>query len=105
MDLLLSLEPVTAAHQQVSMNEGAGLTPTSGAGSAPRTTLNPPFQTPTSTLYVGTSKNALLQTAQVVLYNPEKPSSTLKARAVLDTGSQWLCATDTVKKALKLESK
>lgn len=71
-------------------------------------TLNPeapPFQTPTSTLYVSTSKNALLQTAQGIFYNPKKPSSILKVRAVLDTGSQRSYVTDTVKKALELELK
>jgi len=74
----------------------------------PHVALNPdtpPFQVPTSTLYIGTSKNVLLQTAQVILYNPKRPSSTLKVRAVLDTGSQRSYATDTVKKALNLESK
>ena len=60
---------------------GTGLTPTPGAGSTLHTALNPEapsFQVPTSTLYVGASENALLQTAQVVLYNLEKPCSTLK---------------------------
>ena len=105
---------------QVSTNEGSaalpvtiptpgtGLISTSGAGSTPHAALNPqapPFQTPTSTLYVGTSKNALLQTAQVVLYSPERPSSTMKVRAVLDTGSQRLYVTEAVKKALNLELK
>ena len=105
---------------QVSTNEGStalpvttptpgtGLTPTPNAGSTSHTALNPgapSFQVPTSTLYIGTSKNTLLQTAQVVLYNLEKPCSTLKVRAVLDTGSQRSYAMDTVKKALNLESK
>ena len=87
---------------------GTGLTPNSDAESLSRTALNPEapsFQVPTSTLYIGTSKNAFLQTAQVVLYNLEKPCSTLKVRAVLDTGSQRSYATDAVKKALHLESK
>lgn len=101
---------------QVSTNEGSAVlpvtTPTSGTGSSPAPGVScpalnpaaPPFQAPTSTLYVGASKNTLLQTAQVVLYNPERPRSTLKVRAVLDTGSQRSYATDTVKKALNLES-
>jgi len=74
----------------------------------PHVALNPdtpPFQVPTSTLYIGTSKNVLLQTAQVILYNPKKAKLDLKVRAVLDTGSQRSYATDTVKKALNLESK
>ena len=97
---------------QVSTNEGSAAlpatTPTPGAGSTSHTALNPEapsFQVPTSTLYVGTSKNVLLQTAQVVLSNLEEPCSTLKVRAVLDTGSQRSYATDTVKRALNLESK
>ena len=98
---------------QVSTNEGSaalpvGLTPTPEAGSTTHTAFNPqapPFQVPTSTLYIGTSKNALLQTAQVVLYSPEWPNSTLKVRAVLDTGNQRSYATETVKMALNLELK
>ena len=65
----------------------------------------PPFQGVTSTLYIGTSKDTLLQTAQVTLYDPKRPSSTLEVRAVLDTGSQRSYATDTVKRALNLKSK
>lgn len=56
---------------------GTELNPTPGAGTTPCATLKleaPPFQVPTSSLYIGTSKNALLQTAQVVFYNPEMPS-------------------------------
>ena len=71
-----------------------------------RSPLSPvarPFQVPTSTLYIGTSKRVLLRTAQVTLYNPERPSSTVKVRVVLDTGSQMSYATDVVKKALNLE--
>ena len=105
---------------QVSMNEGSaalpvanstlgtGSAPTFGPGLTPHPILNPeapPFSVPTSTLYIGSSKNALLQTAQVVLYNPERPSMTLKVRAVLDNGSQRSYATDIVQKALNLEPK
>lgn len=85
---------------------GTESTAAAGAGALSHSPLNPvarPFQVPTSTLYVGTSKSVLLQTAQVTLYNPERPSSTVKVRAVLDTGSQMSYATDIVKKALNLE--
>ena len=98
----------SAAPPVATSTPGTGLTATTGAGSTSHVALNPvapPFQVPTSTFYIGTSNNALLQTAQVVLYNPERPSSTLKVRAVLDTGSQRSYATDTVKKALNLDSK
>ncbi len=103
-------------------SEGSGTPPVAVAPSKPASTprpapvaestshvaLNPnapPFQAPTSSLYVSTSQNALLQTAQVILYNPEVPDVTLKVRAVLDTGSQRSYATDAVKEALNLESK
>lgn len=78
---------------QVSTNEASPTsesksTPTGPASHAAINPETPPFQAPTSTLYIGTCKNALLQTAQVTLYNPDRPSSILKVRAVLDTGSQ-----------------
>ena len=85
---------------QVS-NEG----PIPVAGSASLNPGAPPFQTPTSTLYISTSKNVLLQTAQVVLYNPEKPNSTLNVRAVLDAGSQQSYIVETARKVLNLELK
>ena len=79
-----------------------------GAGSKVQMALNPiapTFHVPTSTLYIGSSKNALLQTAQVILYNTKQPSLTHKLQAVLDFGSKRLYATDTFKKAFNLESK
>ena len=79
--------------------------PTPVAGSASLNPEAPPFQTPTSTLYIGASKNVLLHTAQVVLYNPEKPNSTLNIRAVLDAGSQRSYIAETARKALNLKLK
>lgn len=105
-------------YSQVSTNERSAVlpvttpslvtesTPTPGAGPMSHSPLNPiacPSQVPTSTLCVGTSKSVLLHTAQVTLYNPERPSSTVKVGAVLDTGSQMSYATDVVKKAVNSE--
>ena len=79
---------------QVSMNKGSAVlpvtTPMSGTGPSPTPGVScpalnpvaPPFQAPTSSFYVGASKNTLLQTAKVILYNPERPSSTLRLTIV-----------------------
>ena len=83
--------------------------PSSGSktSTTTHTALNPdatPFSSH-STLYVGSSRSTLLQTAQVILYNPDNKKSMLRVRAVLDTGSQRSYASDAVKEALSLKPK
>ena len=85
--------------------------PVAGTKSRPPTTLNPDAPTyevltsnSSSTLYVGADKTTLLQTARAVLYNPNRPDSIVKVRAILDTGSQRSYVTDGVKQALSLET-
>ena len=85
--------------------------PVAGTKSRPPTTLNPdaptyevPASKSSSTLYVGADKTTLLQTAQAVLYNPNRPDLFVMVRAILDTGSQRSYVTDGVKQALSLET-
>ena len=60
--------------------------------------------TPTSTsLYVGSSKAVLLQTALAEVYNPTNPSLTLKLTLILDSGSQRSYLTEQVKNNLRLQ--
>ena len=85
--------------------------PVAGTKSRPPTTLNPDAPTyevltsnSSSTLYVGADETTLLQTARAVLYNPNRPDSIVRVRAILDTGSQRSYVTDGVKQALSLET-
>ena len=85
--------------------------PVAGTKSRPPTTLNPDIpiyevltSNSSSTLYVGADKTTLLQTARAVLYNPNRPDSIVRVRAILDTGSQRSYVTDGVKQALSLET-
>ena len=69
--------------------------------------LNPDAATyesrPTTTsLYVDADKAVLLQTAQAIIYNPQKPQKSMKVRIVLDTGSQRSYITDRARCALTL---
>ena len=61
----------------------------------------PSFTTPN--LYVGSSKAVLLQTAIAEVYNPKNPSSTLKLRLILDSGSQCSYLTEEAKNSLGLK--
>ena len=84
-----SLPPV-----QNSSTSAAALNPTAASFTSP----------PTSTsLYVGTNKAVLLQTALVEVYNPTNPSLTLKLRLILDRGSQRSYLTEQVKNTLGLQ--
>ena len=57
----------------------------------------PPSQPPsTSSLFVGAKHAVLLQTAQVRVYDPDKPDRSMEFRAILDTGSQHSYATQRV---------
>lgn len=58
---------------------------------------------PTTSMYVSAGKTVLLQTARVLVYNPDAPQSSLEIRAVLDTGSQRSYVTNQVKDALALK--
>jgi len=52
---------------------------------------------------VGSSKAVLLQTAIAEVYNPKNPSSTLKLRLILDSGSQRSYLTEQIKNTLGLQ--
>ena len=72
-----------------------------------RTPLNPEagsFQPTSASLLVGARGTALLQTARVRIYDPEKPGRSVDTRAILDTGSQQSYATQRVKDALGLKA-
>ena len=66
----------------------------------------PVFNTPpTSTaLYVDSSKSVLLQTAVAEAYNPTNPSSTVRIRIILDSGSQRSYLTKRIKNILGLQN-
>ena len=71
------------------------------------TALNPAAptftSTPSTSLYAGSSQAVLLQTAIAEVYNPNSPSSTLKLRLILDSGSQHPHLTEQVKNTLGLQ--
>ena len=72
-----------------------------------RTPLNPEagsFQPTSASLLVGARGTALLQTARVRIYDPEKPGPSVDTRAILDTGSQQSYATQRVTDALGLKA-
>ena len=80
-----------SSHDQVSPS---GLDPKAGS-----------FQPTTSaSLLVGARGTALLQTARVRIYDPERPGQSVDVRAVLDRGSQQSYATQRVKDALDLKA-
>ena len=56
-----------------------------------------------TTLFVGSSKAVLLQTAVTEVYNTNNPASTLKLRLILGSGSQRSYLTEQVKHTLSLE--
>ena len=87
--------PVTSTPARVDVPTPASLNPNTPAFEAPSSS--------SSTLYIGTDKTTLLQTAQVLLYNPLKTDTTVTVRAVLDTGSQRSYTTARVKRALNLD--
>ena len=52
--------------------------------------------------YSNSSTPVLLQTAQAIVYNPQQPECKVKARIVLDSGSQRTYLTDNLKNILQL---
>ena len=74
----------------------------------PTAALNPtapafPVPHSSTTLFMGSSKAVLLQTAVTEVYNPNNPASTLKLRLILDSGSQRSYLTERVKHTLGLK--
>ena len=94
-------------HPSQLLTSNPGVAPGAQSGSGALTPLNPEAPafttTPTSaTLYVGSDKAILLQTALAEVSNPLQPSRALKIRIVLDSGSQRSYLTQRVKEALEL---
>ena len=52
--------------------------------------------------YSNSSTPVLLQTAQAIVYNPQRPECKVKARIILDSGSQRTYLTDNLKNILQL---
>lgn len=52
--------------------------------------------------YSNSSTPVLLQTAQAIVYNPHRPECKVKARIILDSGSQCTYLTDNLKNILQL---
>ena len=58
--------------------------------------------TNTVVCYSNSSTPVLLQTAQATVYNPQRPECKVKARIILDSGSQRTYLTDNLKNILQL---
>ena len=52
--------------------------------------------------YSNSSTPLLLQTAQAIVYNPQRPECKVKVRIILESGSQRTYLTDNLKKILQL---
>jgi hypothetical protein len=66
----------------------------------------PAFQSPTTSLWINANQGVLiLQTAQVVVFNPDDPQRSKRVRVVLDSGSQRSYITERLHTELALQTK
>ena len=65
----------------------------------------PAFQPPTPSLWINSNQGVLLQTAQVMVFNPDDPQCSKRVRVVFDSGSQRSYVTERLQMELALQTK
>ena len=83
-----------AGGEQSNTQQSSGMNPSA-----------PAFQPPTTSLWINSNQGVLLQTAQVVVFNPDDPQRSKRVRVVLDSGSQRSYITERLHTELALQTK